>query len=181
MKLIVGLGNPGKEYEATRHNIGFKVIDAFAHSIGEEVKKRKGSGLIYKGNGFVLAKPETYMNNSGDYVQKLVKFYKIKPEDLLIIYDELQIPVGQAMMKPKGSAGGQNGMKDIIEKLGTSDIQRLKVGIGRAKNGAKNHVLGKFSKLQIMELNKIKDSLVEAVQTFIDKDFQSAMNKLNSK
>jgi len=116
MKLIVGLGNPGKEYEATRHNIGFKVIDAFAHSIGEEVKKRKGSGLIYKGNGFVLAKPETYMNNSGDYVQKLVKFYKVKQEDLLIIYDEVQIPVGQAMMKPKGSAGGQNGMKDIIAK-----------------------------------------------------------------
>lgn len=180
MKLIVGLGNPGKEYEATRHNIGFKVIDAFIHKHGVELKKTKYTGEYYKGDGVIIAKPMTFMNNSGNFVQPMAKFFKIDPEDILVIYDDMDLPVGQARMKKTGTAGGQNGMKDIILKMGTNDIPRLKVGIGRPKNGSKNHVLGTFTKLQVAELNKIKDNLVEAVEEFIDSDFEKAATKLNS-
>ena len=180
MKLIVGLGNPGKEYEATRHNIGFKVIDAFAHKHGIELKKSKYTGRYYKGDGVIIAKPQTFMNNSGNFVQPMSKFFKVELEDILIIYDDMDHLAGVARMRKTGSAGGQNGMKDIILKMGTQDIPRLKVGIGRPKNGSKNHVLGQFTSLQIQSLNKIKGDLVEAVETFIDNGFEKAATKLNS-
>ena len=179
MKLIVGLGNPGKEYEATRHNIGFKVIDAFIHKHGIELNKSKYDGIYYKGNGAIIAKPLTYMNNSGTFVQALAKFYKIEPQDILVIYDDMDLKTGVARMRKTGSAGGQNGMKDILFKMGTNDIPRLKVGIGRPKNGSKNHVLGTFTPLQLLDLNMIKDKLVDAVEDFLDADFETASNRLN--
>lgn len=181
MKLIVGLGNPGKEYEATRHNIGFKVIDAFIHKHNIKLNKNKYTGEFYKGDGVIIGKPLTYMNNSGNFVQPIARFYKIDPKDILIIYDDMSYKAGEAKMKKNGSSGGQNGMKDIIIKMGTEDIPRLKIGIGRPKNGGKNHVLGKFTTLQIQELNKIKNELVQAVETFIDKGFEEAAQNINSK
>lgn len=180
MKLIIGLGNPGEEYEATRHNIGFKVIDAFIHKHGLKLNKSKYTGKYYKGNGVIIAKPETFMNLSGNFVQPIVKFFKIELEDILIIYDDMDLPAGKARMKKSGSAGGQNGMKDIIMRMGTNDIQRLKVGIGRPKNGSKNHVLGKFTTLQLEELNKIKNNLLNSIEEFIDYGFDKAALTLNT-
>lgn len=181
MKLIVGLGNPGDEYSATRHNIGFKVIDAFAHKHNLKLNKKKYTGKFYKGDGIILAKPQTFMNNSGNFVQPMAKFFKIDLQDILIIYDDMDLAVGKSRMRGKGSGGGQNGMKDIILRLGTEQIPRLRVGIGRPKNNSQNHVLGTFTPLQMIEMNKIKDDLVTCVEEFIDKGIDVAMLKCNSK
>ena len=181
MKLIVGLGNPGKEYEATRHNIGYKAIDAFIHKHNIKLNKKKFTGHFYKGDDFIIAKPDTYMNNSGDFVGPLAKFFKIENEDILVVYDDMDTPVGKATMKKNGSGGGQNGMKDIIDKLGTKEIPRLKIGIGRPKNGAKNHVLGTFAPLQIQQLNEIKDDIVRGMEIFLKDGFLKASTYLNSK
>ncbi len=180
MKLIIGLGNPGTEYDKTRHNIGFEVLDAYAHKIDVKVKKLKFQGLIYKGDDFILLKPQTFMNNSGDSVQAIVKFFKIKLEDILVIYDDMDHEVGAAIMKPQGSAGGQNGMKDIIAKLGTNEITRLKVGIGR-KNNSVNHVLGKFSKVDVQKLKTITPKIMEAIDSFISGEKNKSMLNLNTK
>ena len=180
MKLIVGLGNPGKEYEATRHNIGFKVIDAFAHKHNLNLNKSKYTGKFYKGDGIILAKPETFMNESGNFVQPMAKFFKVDLEDILIIYDDMDIPAGKARMKKTGSAGGQNGMKDIIMRMGTNDIPRLKVGIGRPKHGSKNHVIGTFSPMQTQSLDNIKSNLIQAIEDFIDFDFAKSALNLNT-
>lgn len=183
MKLIVGLGNPGKEYEETRHNIGYKAIDALCHHFNVELNKKKFNGHYYKGQNFILAKPETYMNLSGDFVQPLANYFDIKVEDILIIYDDMDHKVGQIAMKPKGSHGGQNGMKDIIYKMGTDEISRMKIGIGRPDTAQKmaSYVLNKFSVTQIEELNKIKNKIIDGVVLFIEKDIHYAMNKVNTK
>ncbi len=180
MKLIVGLGNPGKNYENTRHNIGFKVIDAFIHKHDIKLKKNKYTGKYFKNKEFIILKPQTFMNASGECVLPMAKFFKIKLEDILIIYDDLNIPVGKAKIKLNGSDSGHNGLKDILHKFNNKNIPRLKVGIGRAKNSAQNHVLGTFTPLQIQSLNKIKNNLVEAVETFIKEDANKAATKLNS-
>lgn len=181
MKLIIGLGNPGSEYENTRHNIGYKAIDAFIHAKGLKLNKSKYGGKFHKEKDFVIAKPGTYMNNSGEFVQPLAHFFKVKPEDILIIYDDMDLKVGELRMRKSGSHGGQNGMRDIIDKLGTSDIPRLKIGIGRPKNGSKNHVLGHFSPLQIEVMNGAKDKIVKSIEMFIEKDFEKAASYSNSK
>ena len=179
MKLIVGLGNPGDKYEKTRHNIGFEVVDAFAHKNDVKIKKLKFQGLLYKGDDFILLKPQTFMNNSGDCLQAIVKFYKIDLEDILVIYDDMDHEVGNAVMKPTGSAGGQNGLKDIIAKLGSNNITRLKVGIGRGHNSV-NHVLGNFSKVETTKLKSITPMIFEAIETFIDGDTNKAMLNINT-
>ncbi|MCK5867185.1 MAG: aminoacyl-tRNA hydrolase [Mycoplasmataceae bacterium] len=181
MKLIVGLGNPGKEYENTRHNIGFKVIDAFAHANDIKLKKKKYGGTYYKGNGIIVAKPGTFMNNSGEFVQPLAKYFGIEPENILVIYDDMDTKIGFARVKLTGSSGGQNGIGDIIDRLSTKDIPRLKIGIGRPKNGGKNHVLGKFTPLQIIELDKIKNDLVKTIDVFISQGPIKAASFINSK
>ena len=181
MKLIIGLGNPGSEYENTRHNIGYKAIDAFIHAKGLKLNKSKYGGKFHKEKDFVIAKPGTYMNNSGEFVQPLAHFFKVKPEDILIIYDDMDLTVGEIRRRKSGSHGGQTGMRDIIDKLGTSDIPRLKIGIGRPKNGSKNHVLGHFSPLQIEVMNGAKDKIVKSIEMFIEKDFEKAASYSNSK
>lgn len=181
MKLIVGLGNPGEQYENTRHNIGFKVVDAFIHKYDIKLNKNKFGANFFKGDGVIIAKPQLFMNLSGEVVQAIANFFKIDKEDILIIYDDMDTLVGKAKIKLTGSHGGQNGMKDIIEKLGTNDIPRLKVGIGRPKNGGKNHVLGSFTPLQINALNQIKDDLVKAIDIFIEKGPLEAATFINSK
>lgn len=182
MKLIVGLGNPGEQYKDNRHNAGFIMIDAFAEKHHLQVSKDKFGGLFYKGDDFIIAKPMTYMNLSGDFVQAIVSFFKINLENILVIYDDMDFEVGKGVMKPKGSAGGQNGMKDIIAKLGTDSIQRLKVGIGRPRNGqiATDHVLGNFSKEESLLLKDFEKKAISAIETFINKDFNTASNRFNT-
>ena len=180
MKLIVGLGNPGEEYENTRHNIGFKVIDAFIHKHNIKLKRNKYTGKYFKTKEFIILKPQTFMNASGECVFPIAKFFKINLEDILIIHDDLDTLVGKAKIKTSGSDGGHNGLKDILHKFNTKNIPRLKVGIGRAKKNVQNHVLGSFTPLQIQSLNQIKNNLVEAIETFIKEDVYKAATKLNS-
>lgn len=182
MKLIVGLGNPGSQYENNRHNIGFKVIDAYASKLGVSLNKEKFNGIFYKGDDFIIAKPMTYMNLSGDFVQAISSFFKIDIKDILVIYDDMDHEVGKAAMKPKGSSGGQNGIKDIIAKLGTDQVQRLKVGVGRPKPGiiAADHVLSNFSKEDVAKLDTVKNHLIKAIDDFIKKDFTSSANTFNT-
>ncbi len=178
MKLIIGLGNPGKEYDKTRHNIGFSVVDLFAQKSNQEFNKEKFNSHYFKEDNILVLKPQTYMNLSGDAVQAVVKFFKIDPKDILVIYDEMNLPVGKFTIKPKGSAGGQNGMKDIINKLGTNEIARLRVGIGRGEDASK-HVLSNFSKEEKLSIEEVKEDAVNAIQEFIKNDINSAMNKFN--
>ena len=152
MKLIVGLGNPGKEYERTRHNVGFDIIDEFAQKNGFNSFKDKFQGLITEktidGEKIILLKPQTYMNLSGNSISQVIKFYKINPEtELVVVYDDMDLPVGKLRVKVNGSAGGHNGIKSIISHLGQNFI-RVKCGIGKAKTKDENinFVLGRFTK-----------------------------------
>lgn len=183
MFLIVGLGNPGKEYENTRHNIGFTAIDKIADKYNIEVNRVKFKGVC--GEGFIggdkviLLKPTTYMNLSGESVRAVMDFYKLTEEDILIIYDDISLDVGRLRMREKGSAGGHNGIKSIIGHLGTEVFSRIKIGVGQPKNDLVNHVLGKFSKAENEVLNETIDCVVEATETVIRADIKEAMNKFN--
>lgn len=181
MKLIVGLGNPGEKYHKTRHNIGFEVIDFLLSKNNAKLNKEKFNGVFYKTDDYILAKPLTFMNLSGDFVQAIAHFYKIKSQDILIIYDDMDHVVGNAILKPKGSAGGQNGMKDIINKIGTQEIYRIKVGIGRGHKNSVKHVLGKFSQNEIEKVQKTFEEIALAVKYFIQDDTNKAMVQLNTK
>ncbi|RYD06250.1 hypothetical protein N752_04995 [Desulforamulus aquiferis] len=149
MKLIIGLGNPGSEYAQTRHNIGFMVIDALAGELDTEVKKNQHKALVGQGvigrEKVILAKPQTYMNLSGQSVASLMSWYKLNPQDILVITDDMDLTPGRLRIRGNGSAGGQKGLRSIIELIGTQDFARIRVGIGRPAHGAVNHVLGKIS------------------------------------
>ena len=153
MYLIVGLGNPTAKYEKTRHNAGFDVIDAIADKYGIELNLRKGKAFCgtgyIEGQKVMLAKPQTYMNLSGDSVSALVNFYKLDPmEDLIVVFDDISLAPGNLRIRKKGSAGGHNGIKDIIAKTGTDQFARVKVGVGEKPAGwdLADHVLGRFSR-----------------------------------
>ena len=151
MKLIVGLGNPGKQYEQTRHNIGFIVIDKLAEKLNIQLHQAKfkglfGSGLV-EGEKVLLLKPLTYMNLSGESIRAIMDFYQIDIEDLVVIYDDLDLPAGRIRLRQRGSAGGHNGIKSTISHLGTQEFNRIRVGINRPTNGMAitDYVLGRFS------------------------------------
>ncbi len=184
MKMIVGLGNPGKEYENTRHNIGFMIIDEYAKCYNINNFKTKFNGLFSKiyrnGEYFILLKPLSYMNLSGTVVSKFANFYKIKPEDILIIHDDLDLPVGKIKIKSKGSSGGHNGIKSIIENLNTSDFARFKVGISNNKNiETKDYVLGKIDKDDLEKINKIYEFSSNIIDDFLDLNIDKVMSKYN--
>lgn len=180
MKLIVGLGNPGEEYDNTRHNIGFILIDKY---LGNVKYKSKFNGLFYEKNGeekVIFVKPQTYMNNSGECVSKFVKYYDIEMEDILVIQDDLDINIGKYKFKINSSSGGHNGIKSIINYLGNDNFFRLKVGISNTKKGdVIDFVLGKFNKeeLNTIDFEKLKD----AIDDFIKFDYGYVMNKYNGK
>ena len=180
MKLVVGLGNPGKEYDNTRHNIGFMLIDKY---LGEVKYKEKFNGLFYEINGFekvIFVKPQTYMNNSGECVSKFVKYYDIKMEDILIIQDDLDINVGKYKFKINSSSGGHNGIKSIISHLGNDNFFRLKIGISNTrKDDVIDFVLGKFNKEDLNSINF--EVLINAIDDFINYDYSYVMNKYNGK
>lgn len=129
MKLIVGLGNPGQEYSVTRHNLGFLLVDQLVKHLGIELSKQKFNGLYYCSKEYILLKPQTYMNNSGECVAKFLDYFQISVDNLLVIYDEIALPLGKFRYRLQGSAGGHNGVKNVIEKLGTKNFKRLRVGI----------------------------------------------------
>lgn len=180
MKLVVGLGNPGKEYDNTRHNIGFMLIDKY---LGNVKYKDKFNGLFYEINGaekVIFVKPQTYMNNSGECVSKFVKYYDIKMEDILVIQDDLDINVGKYKFKINSSSGGHNGIKSIISHLGNDNFFRLKIGISNTKkDDVIDFVLGKFSKEDLNNINF--DDLKNAIDDFINYDYSYVMNKYNGK
>lgn len=193
MKIIIGLGNPGKEYAKTRHNVGFGVIDKIHETLefDDYVEKRKFKALVSEGeaNGekVILVKPLTYMNLSGKTAGKLVKFYKISLEDLWIIYDDLDFEVGKFKIKEKGSAGSHNGMDSIISFLGNSQFPRFRIGIDsrsdvqRAKGSGRNYVLGKFSEKDLQTVLQAITTVSEAVIYGLEHGITEAMNKFNVK
>jgi PTH1 family peptidyl-tRNA hydrolase len=134
MKLIVGLGNPGKEYENTRHNLGFVIIDQLANQLKVKMNKKKFNGLYYRNSEYILLKPQTYMNNSGECIVAFMNHFRISVDNLLVIYDEIALPLGKFRYRGQGSAGGHNGIKNIIQLLGSQDFKRLRVGIGYDQN-----------------------------------------------
>lgn len=186
MKLIVGLGNPGKEYENTRHNIGFSIIDFYISykDLGEF--KLKNNGLYLKtklyNEDVIFLKPQMYMNLSGEVVKKYVDFYKINPTDILIISDDLDLSVGSFKLKLKGSSGGHNGLKNIEINLGTNEYKRLKIGISNQKNiDTKDYVLGKITRKEQEILNELKNKIVEVLNKYLQSDFSNLMNQYNQK
>ncbi len=184
MKMIVGLGNPGKEYENTRHNIGFMVVDEYLRHYNIAGLKNKFNGLyakIYRnGEYFIILKPLSYMNLSGTVVKRFASFFKIKPEDILVIHDDLDLPVGKIKIKPKGSSGGHNGIKNIIENLKTELFPHFKIGIDKNENILyKDYVVGKFGKEDLEKIKKIYEFSSNVIDDFLDYDIEKVMSKYN--
>lgn len=184
MKLIVGLGNPGKEYEKTRHNCGFMVIDKLAEKLNVNVDQNKFKGLYvkvkYHGDDIILLKPQTYMNLSGESVIAVMQFFKIDKEDLLVIYDDLDMPVGKLRLRKTGSAGGHNGIKNIIAHLNSQDFKRIRVGIDRHKYmKVVDYVLSGFSKLETEAITQGIENAANAIIDYLDHDFDYIMNRYN--
>ena len=184
MKLIVGLGNPGKEYAGTRHNCGFMVIDRLASKLNVDVDQNKFKGLYakvkYHGEDIILLKPQTYMNLSGESVNAVMNFFKIDKDDLLVIYDDLDMPVGKLRLRKTGSAGGHNGIKNIIAHLNSQDFKRIRVGIDRHKYmNVADYVLSRFSKVESEAIEQGIENAANAVLHYLDNDFNHAMNYYN--
>lgn len=183
MFLIVGLGNPGKEYAGTRHNIGFEAVDYIADKYNIELNRIKFKGIFGEGmiNGkkVILLKPTTYMNLSGDSIREVVNFYKISNEDIIVIYDDISLEVGRLRIREKGSHGGHNGIKSIIANLSSDVFPRVKIGVGGPKGDLVSHVLGKFSNSEIEILRESIIATSEAVTTILSSDTKEAMNKFN--
>ena len=187
MFIIVGLGNPTSKYDGTRHNIGFECIDYIAkeNQISLDYVKHKaicGTGYV-DGQKVILAKPQTYMNLSGESVRALVDYYKVSEEELLIIYDDISLDVGQLRIRKKGSAGGHNGIKSIINHLGTNEFDRIKVGVGNKPPGwdLADYVLGRFTTEEKESLQEVKKKTCEAAQMIVKMDCDAAMNIFNKK
>lgn len=185
MKLIVGLGNPGKKYEGTRHNVGFMVIDAYCHKYGAKLTaKRKFHGMVGElaldGQPVILLKPETYMNRSGEAVRAVQEFYGLDATDILIVHDDLDLPTGKIRVRQKGSAGGHNGLKSIIEHLGTEAFHRLKIGIDRpASLSTVDYVLGRFTKAERVHIDEAILKSVDVLDDWVKQDILYVMNKYN--
>jgi PTH1 family peptidyl-tRNA hydrolase len=200
MKLIVGLGNPGVEYQFTPHNAGFLAIDRIAQQCGVAVANRRGKALTAKatlaGQEVLLAKPETFMNLSGLSVAALLKELEIAPdgkgapaEDLIVLYDELAIPLGQLRVRERGSAAGHNGIKSILSSLGTDEFVRVRIGVGKPptvtgreiKAGGSNYLLAPMRRMMLQELDEVLDQAVRATETILRDGVKQAMNEFNRK
>ena len=186
MKLIVGLGNPGKEYENTRHNIGFQTIDKYASKLGVSINKLKFNGLyvdtVINGEKVILLKPQSYINLSGEVIHKFVDFYKIPLDNILIINDDLDLPVGNFKIKKQGSSGGHNGLKNIELHLGTQMYKRIKIGISNNKSiDTKDYVLGKMSREDESKLDTVIDTVMAILDDYFQLPFDALMSKYNHK
>lgn len=188
MYIIVGLGNPSKEYEGTRHNVGFEVIDRLAEKYNISVDAKKHRALIGKGmiagQKVILAKPQTYMNLSGESVRSLLDYYKIdEEEELLVVYDDISLDNGQIRIRAKGSAGGHNGIKNIIAHLGGQVFPRIKVGVGEKppKFDLADYVLGHFSKAEQELMEDGYEKAIHAIELILQDEMNEAMNEYNRK
>lgn len=187
MKIIVGLGNVGKEYEKTRHNIGFEVIEAYAKIKAIEISKIKHHGLIgnflYKGEKILLVKPTTFMNNSGLCVSNLVNYYDVPLENLLVITDDIDLSLGDVRIRKKGGAGTHNGMRSIIDSLSSREFPRIRMGIGAPDSSGKliAFVLGRFSKKDWELMEKAIEEAVSGIEIFLDEGIDKAMNRVNER
>jgi len=187
LKLVVGLGNPGKQYAMTKHNIGFMVIDAIAdnvpHTPWKEEQNAEVCSITVDGEKVLLVKPQTFMNASGESVGPLMRYYKISPSDVYCIYDDMDLPVGKLRIRPNGSSGGHNGIKSLISHMGTEDFPRFRVGIGRPlpQWSVIDHVLSPFSDEVQDKVDKgIKDT-VKAVLGTLEVGLDKGMNQFNPK
>lgn len=186
MKLIVGLGNPGHEYENTRHNVGFKTIDKYASILGVSITKSKFNGLyvetMTQNEKIILLKPQSYINLSGEVIRKFVDFYKISVDDILIIHDDLDLAIGTFKLKKKGSSGGHNGLKNIELHLGTQMYKRIKIGISNNKSiDTKDYVLGKMSREDESKLDTVIDTVMAILDDYFQLLFDALMSKYNHK
>ena len=187
MYIIAGLGNPTREYEKTRHNVGFDTIDVLAdmYRIDVDTKKHKaliGKGII-EGQKVILAKPQTFMNLSGESLRPIMDFYKLEPEDFIIIHDDIDLDVGRLRIRRKGSAGGHNGLKSIISHLGSMDFPRVKIGVGEKPKGydLADYVLGHFPVEERKVMDDATKTAAEAIRMIITESADAAMNHFNSK
>lgn len=184
---IVGLGNPGRQYEETKHNVGFHVIDKLAKKYDIEVNKFKnkafvGDGTI-KGKRVLLVKPQTYMNLSGESVREIVNFYKIPQERFVVIFDDTSLPCGSVRIREKGSHGGHNGIRNIIDQMGTDEFNRIKVGIGEKPSGwdLADYVLAKFNPDDLPMMEQGMDKAVQGVELMLSRGIKEAANRVNQK
>lgn len=186
MKLVVGLGNKGREYENTRHNMGFMLIDRYLQYKNITDKFKEKFNAIYiettiNNEKVIFIKPMTYMNNSGIAVRAFIDFYKLNSEDILVISDDLDLDLGKFRLRRNGSSGGHNGLKSIISHLGTDNFKRLRIGISNDKDDVINYVLSKFSKKELNEIDTMFDTLVDVLDDYFVMDFTSLMSKYNRK
>ena len=183
--LIAGLGNPGRQYKNNRHNVGFMVADALAEKLGIEFTRMQNKAMVTKGEHagkrVILAKPRTYMNLSGQSIGALSRYYKVPQENVLIVFDDADLPFERLRLKPEGGSSGHNGMKSIIKSFGTEEFPRLRVGIGRppGKMQTPSYVLQDFSKEEAEPLAWVVDRASDAVLTFISEGIVTAMNQFN--
>lgn len=187
MKIIVGLGNPGNEYAKTRHNVGFMLVDALAEHLNINLWKDKFNAQIAEGRigteKILLVKPQTYMNNSGEAVGPLMRWYKVTPEDIIVAHDDMDIPAGTIRIRKKGSSGGHNGIKSLIAHLGSENFPRVRLGVGRPLPGwsVVNHVLALFPQEDKTAVDEAIKYLIPAVECIVNDSVDMAMNKYNPK
>jgi peptidyl-tRNA hydrolase, PTH1 family len=187
MKLVVGLGNPGAKYDGTRHNVGFAAVDLLAkrHGAQWEAAPRGIDALVarWRAEDVVLAKPLTFMNNSGVAVQSLLQFYKITAEDTLVVFDEAQLETGRLRIRPEGSSGGHNGLKSVIASLATDRVPRLRIGVGRGdeRRDLADHVLARFDSDERDVIAQAIDTAADAAELFVAEGAIAAMNRYNRK
>ncbi len=185
VRLIVGLGNPGREYQGTRHNVGFETVDRVGDRLHVEIDKRKFGGLVGQGTcgsqRVLLLKPLQYMNCSGQVVATAAGFYRVSPADLLVVTDDMALEPGRIRLRAQGSSGGHNGLANIIEKLGTDRFARLRIGIGAATRVARDYVLSRPTAEERTRLDEAIDRAVEAVVCWLDEGIETAMNRYNVK
>ncbi len=185
MKLIVGLGNPGKKYETTKHNVGFMVIDQLIDRYGESSVKEKYKCFVaegkIRGEKVLLVKPQTFMNLCGEGVAPLASYFKVSPKDIIVIYDDLDMPVGQLRVRAKGGSGGHNGIKSLIQMLGTQEFPRIKIGIGRPPQGwqTADYVLSTFTSDEWPQIQEALEKSAQAVEVLLTQGIIKAMNDYN--
>lgn len=179
VRLVAGLGNPGPDYSATRHNVGFAALDFFAHTHGFSFEK-KWDSLLAKSGDTILVKPMTYMNRSGEPLATVADFYKISPPEILVVLDDFALTLGRLRLRERGGPGGHNGLESVIMNLATEDVPRLRLGIGPApRQGSVDYVLGKFFEEEREPVQKMIARAAEAIKCAIDNGVTFAMNKFN--
>ncbi|MDD4693319.1 MAG: aminoacyl-tRNA hydrolase [Firmicutes bacterium] len=183
MKMIVGLGNPGPRYQHTRHNVGFMAVDGFARRLETDIINLKFKSLYTKKGEILLVKPQTYMNLSGEAVVPFYNYFKLESQDLMVVYDDMDIPLGQMRIKPKGSSGGHKGMESIITLLGRDDFPRLRIGVGRPNPTQEvvDYVLRIFERDEIPIISETLKEVLDALETWTKDGLDLAMNKYNQR